>query len=93
MGRMTLNINLDEKLQGTDNFRAWKYRVMIILEENDLEGFVENEFEEPMEDEAKEKKKKNLVKEKRIIACSIQDHLIPHVPSLKTLKQKFDALS
>jgi hypothetical protein len=32
-------VKLDEKLEGVDNFRAWKYRVMLILEENDLEGF------------------------------------------------------
>ena len=44
-------------------------------------------------DEAKVKYKKNMVKEKRIIAESIKDHLIPHVSSLKTPKQMFDALS
>jgi hypothetical protein len=90
---MTLNTKLDEKLEGDDNFRAWKYRVMLILEENDLEGFVENEVEEPEGDEAKAKHNKNLVKAKRIIANSIKDHLIPHVSSLKTLKQMSDALS
>ena len=34
----------------------------------------------------------NLVKAKRIIANSIRDHLIPHVSSLKTPKEVFDAL-
>jgi hypothetical protein len=41
----------------------------------------------------KEKYKKNLVNEKRIIVDSIKDHLIPNVSSLKTPKQMFDALS
>ena len=68
-------------------------RVMLILEENDLEGFIEEDIAEPEEDEAKAKHKKNLVKAKRIIADSIKDHLIPHVSSLKTPKQMFDALS
>jgi hypothetical protein len=90
---MTSNTKLDEKLEGVDNFRAWKYRVMLILEENDLEGFIEEEVQEPEGDEAKAKHKKNLVKAKRIIADSIKDHLIPHVSSLKTPKQMFDALS
>jgi hypothetical protein len=50
---MTFNTKLDEKLEGVDNFRAWKYRVMLILEGNDLEGFMENEVEEPEGDDAK----------------------------------------
>ena len=39
-GIMTSDTKLDEKLEGAGNFRAWKYRVMLILEENDLEGFI-----------------------------------------------------
>ena len=90
---MTINTKLDEKLEGTDNFRAWKYRVMLVLEENDLEGFIEANIPEPDGDEDKAKYKKSLVKAKRIIADSIKYHLIPHVSSLKTTKQMFDALS
>jgi hypothetical protein len=90
---MDPNNNPNEKLEDADNFRAWKYRVMLILEQNDLENFVKEAVPEPEEDEAKEKYKKNLVKAKRIIADSIKDHLIPHVSSLTTPKQIFDALS
>jgi hypothetical protein len=90
---MEPSTNIDEKLEGVDNFQAWKYRVMLIIEENDLEDFIKEEVLEPDEDEAKEKYKKNLVKEKRIIVDSIKDHLILHVSSLKTPKQMFDALS
>ena len=66
---------------------------MLILEENDLEGFIEEEVAEPEGDETKAKYKKNMVKAKRIIADSIKGHLIPRVSSLKTPKQMFDALS
>ena len=90
---MTINTKLDEKLEGVDNFRAWKYRVMLVLEENDLEGFIEVDIPEPDGDEDKAKYKKSLVKAKRIIADSIKDHLIPHVSSLKTPKKMFNALS
>ena len=81
---MTINTKLDEKLEGADNFRAWKYRVMLVLEENNLEGFIEADILEPEGDEDKAKHNKSLVKEKRIILDSIKDHLIPHVSSLKT---------
>ena len=37
---MTKSSKLDEKLEGAGNFRAWKYRIMLILEENDLERFI-----------------------------------------------------
>ena len=90
---MTISTKLDEKLESVDNFRTWKHRVMLILEENNLEGFIEEDIPEPEEDKAKAKHKKSLVKGKRIIAVSIKDHLIPHVSSLKTPKQMFDALS
>ena len=34
-----------------------------------------------------------MVKAKRIIANSIKDHFIPHVSSMKTPKEMFDALT
>jgi hypothetical protein len=61
---MTSKTKLDEKLEGADNFRAWKYRVMLILEENDLEGFVQEEVEELEGDEAKAKYRKNMIKQR-----------------------------
>ena len=90
---MTSSTKLDEKLEGADNFRARKYRLMFTLEENDLESFVEEDIPEPKGDDAKARHKKSIVKAKRIIADSIKDHLISHVSSLKTPKQRFDALS
>jgi hypothetical protein len=44
---MTSSTKIDEKLEGDDNFRAQKYRVMLILEENDLECFIEEEVQSP----------------------------------------------
>jgi hypothetical protein len=90
---MTSSTKLDEKLEGVDNFREWMYRVMLILEENDIEGFVKEEVLELEEVEAKAKYKKNLVRSKRIITYFIKDHLIPHVSLLKTPKEMFDGLS
>ena len=71
--------------------RAWKYKISLILEENDLDKYATEEVPEPKGEESKETHKKNMIKSKRIIADSIKDHLIPHVSSLKTPKQMFDA--
>ena len=68
---------LDENLEGADNFRAWKYRISLVLEENELASYITEEVPVPEGDEAKAIHKKNSVMEKRIIANSIKDHLIP----------------
>jgi len=84
---------LDDKLQGADNFRAWKYRISLIVEENYLDKYISEEVPAPEGEEAKAIQKKNLVKAKIIIVDSIQDHLIPRVSSLKTPKEMFDCLT
>ena len=89
---MTHHTQLDDKLGGADNFRAWKYNISPILEENDLDKYISGEVPSPEGDEAKAIHKKNLVKSKRTIGNSIKDHLILHVSSLKTPKEVFDAL-
>ena len=89
---MSHHTQIDDKIGGADNFRAWKCRISLILEENDLDKYISGEVLAPKGDEAKCIHKKNLVKAKRIIADSIKDHLIPHVSSLKTPKEVFDAL-
>ena len=64
------------KLEGDDNFRAWKYRISLVPEENELDSYINEEIPVPKGDEAKALHKKKLVMSKRIIADSIEDHLI-----------------
>ena len=85
--------NIDEKLEGADNFRAWKYRISLVLEENELDSYINEEVPVLKGDEAKALHKKKMVMNKRIIANSVKAHLIPKVPSLKTPKAMFDALT
>ena len=79
---MMNHTKLEEKLEGAGDFRAWKYRIYLILEENDLDKYVNEKVPEPEGEEAKETHKKNMIKSKRIIAGCIKDHLISHVSSL-----------
>ena len=58
-----------------------------------MDSYIHEEVLVPEEDEAKALHKKKLVMEKRIIAYSIKDHLIPQLSSLKTPKAMFDALT
>ena len=74
---MSHHTNLDEILEGDDNFRAWKYRISLVLEENELDSYINEEVPVIEGDEEKDLHKKNMVMEKRIIADCIKDHLIP----------------
>ena len=90
---MSHHTKLDEKLEGADNFLAWKYRISLVLEDNELDSYIHEEVLVPEGDEAKALHKKNMVMAKRIIADSIKNYLIPQVSSLKTPKAMFDALT
>jgi transposase InsO family protein len=90
---MFASVKLVDKLEGVENFRAWKYRIGLILEENDLARFVKEEVPEPVDATEKAKHQKDTIRAKRIIADSIKDHLIPYVSSKKTSKEMFDALT
>ena len=74
---MSHHTKLDDKLEGDDNFRAWKYRISLILEVNELDSYIHEEVLVPEGDEEKALHKKNMVMEKRIITDSIKDHLSP----------------
>ena len=56
-----LDEKLEEKLEGDDNFRAWKYRISLVLEENELDSYINEEVPVPEGDEAKALHKKKLV--------------------------------
>jgi hypothetical protein len=90
---MSASTKLVDKLEGVDNFRAWKYRIALILEENDLARFIKENVPEPTVATTKAKCQKDMVRAKRIIADSIKDHLIPQVASKNTPKEMFDALT
>ena len=65
---MSHHTKLDEKLEGADNFRAWKYRISLVLEENELDSYISEEVPVPEGDEAKAlHKKKDTV---------VRDHLL-----------------
>ena len=69
---MSHHTKLDENLEGDDNLWSWKYRISLVVDENELDSYINEEIPVPEEDEAKA-----LIMAKRIIPDSIKDHLIP----------------
>jgi hypothetical protein len=48
--KMSTSMRVEDRLDGADNFRSWKHRVLLILEENDILDYVMKTLPEP-EDE------------------------------------------
>jgi hypothetical protein len=90
---MSASTKLVDKLEGVENFRAWKYTIRLILEENDLAKYIKENVSKPEEEATKKKYKKDTIKAKLIIADSIKDHLIPQVSYKNSPKEMFDALN
>ena len=90
---MSASTKIVDKLECVENFHVWKYKITLILEENDLTRFIKDNVPEPDDTAGIEKHQKDTVRAKRIIADSIKDHLIPQVASKKTPKEMFDALT
>ena len=67
---MSHHTKLDENIEGDDNFRAWKYRISLVLEENELDSYITEEVPVPEGDEAKALHKNKLVMVKRIISVA-----------------------
>ena len=40
---MAPSTKLEDKLEGIENYRAWKYKIGLILKENDLEKYIKDE--------------------------------------------------
>ena len=44
---MLNHTKLEDKIEGDNNLRAWKYRISLTVEENDLDKYVTEEVLEP----------------------------------------------
>lgn len=85
-------MRFEDRLNGAMNFNTWKARVLNLLEEHDLDGYMNSEDQEPTDDNGKTTLKKNQAKAKRIIFDLVKDHLIPIISPLKTAKECLNAL-
>jgi hypothetical protein len=84
---MATSMRVEDRLEGYRNFRSWKHRLQMIIDENDLLEHVKVGVPEPDEEEKKSKHKKNEKKEKRIVSYSVKDHLIPNISRTKDNKE------
>ena len=89
---MVLSLRYEDRLEGASNFRAWRTRLLVVLEENNLQDHANTEIAEPEGEDEKVAFRMNEGKAKRIIIDSVKDHLIPHISGLQSAKKMFDGL-
>jgi hypothetical protein len=81
-----------DRLDGSSNFNSWNSRLQITLEEDKLLSLIEKTLPATTIDEEKAHWKANNVKARKIIIYSVIDHLLPHISTLKTTYEMYDAL-
>ena len=68
---MSHHTKLDEKLEGVYNFQSWKYRISLVLEENELDSYISEKVPVLKGGEAKALRKNKLAMAKRIIVVHV----------------------
>lgn len=82
---MAPGLRIEDRLDGAGNFCPWKARIVLILQENELWGIVENSTTTPVtvppatDVAALTAFNKLDIKAKRIILDAVKDHVIPHI--------------
>ena len=88
-----LALKTEDRLTGTENFTAWKYRIMSLFAEHELEDFITGEVEEPTTATARAAFKRKQNKARNIIFNSVNNNLVHIIGPLSTPKECFDALA
>jgi hypothetical protein len=66
---------VEDRLDGSSNFRPWKSRLQITLEEEDLLWTIQKPLPETTTDEEKEERKEDDVKARKIIIYSVRNQI------------------
>ena len=80
-------------LERTSNFNTWKARLLNILEEHNLDGYVSKMEGEPTANELKTNFKNNQAKAKHIMFHSVKDNLMSMIIQPKTARECLDTLT
>jgi hypothetical protein len=89
---MVNTLKIEDRLEGVTKFQAWKARIILLLEENDLKEYVEVVVSDPIDPRELVVHKKKEVKAKRVLLESVKDHLILHISEKKSAKEMYDTL-
>ena len=86
-----IGMKVEDHLDGATNFISWKYRVLI-LEENDILNLFNVKVPEPDAEEDKSHWRKSDARARRILVDSVRDHLVPQILQKKMTRNMFKTL-
>ena len=86
-----IGMKVEDYLDVATNFIFWKYRVLI-LGENDLLKFVNEKVREQDVEEDKSHWRKSDARARRILVNSVRDHLVHQILQTKTTMKMFKTL-
>ena len=85
-----------EKLGDASNFVAWKVKLEIITDNNDVLEYIQGRIPKPLENASaslKNRYKKDDSKAKQILADGLQDNLLAYVGNLRRSKDMYDKVA
>ena len=74
---MSSAIRFENRLEGANNFTAWKLWIMMILDENNVDSFVKDKSIELENEPKKSQWIENNKKAVKLIVDSIRNHTVP----------------
>ena len=89
---MVVGFRVEDRLEGVSNFRSWKSRMLMLLNEHDLKDHILKNILEPEGARKKTRFKKNESIAMRILMDSVKDHHVPLIASQDTAKKMYDTL-
>jgi hypothetical protein len=94
---MATGLRVEDRLDGAANFGAWKERMILLLQENELCDIVENTTTHPAvvptDATLLAAYNKKSIKAKIFILDAIKDHLIPHVTGKTHAYEMWESLT
>ena len=78
---MVIGLKVEDRLEGVSNFRSWKSRMLMLLNEHDLKDHILKNILEPTGAREKTRFKKNEATTMRILMDLVKNHLVPLIAS------------
>ena len=89
---MVVQLRVEDRLQGAQNFPIWKERITRILDVSDVEEHIDSMKVAPMDPTDLAAWKKIDSRSMLTIRDGVKDHIVPHLSGKKTTAEMWTAL-
>ena len=89
---MVVQLRVEDRLQGAQNFPTWKERITRILDVSDAEEHIDSMKFAPTDPAYLEAWKKINSRAMLIIMDGVKDHIVPHLSGKKTVEEMWKDL-